>query len=102
MPVDGVRARSADSHLRGPRALRSAPNGNLLTANGDEVNADAMHVSEIAEFTRWGEFVREYNVDANPGGSFGIDTVLGESRGFNYAAIDDVPNSLTLSRLDRR
>lgn len=59
-----------------------------------------LHPSGIVEFTRWGEFVREYNVDASQGGSFGIDTVLGESRGFNDAAIDDAPNNLTVSRLD--
>ncbi len=92
----------ADAHLRGPLALRFAPNGNLLAANGDAVNADVLHPSEIVEFTRWGRFVREYNVDASQGGAFGIDTVLGESRGFNYAVIDDVANSLTVTRLDPR
>jgi hypothetical protein len=53
----------ADSHLRGPLALRFAPNGHLLAANGDAVNADVLHPSEIVEFTTRGEFVREYNVD---------------------------------------
>jgi DNA-binding beta-propeller fold protein YncE len=86
----------ADSHLRGPLALRFAPNGNLLTANGDAVNMDVLHPSEIVEFTRWGEFVREYNVDASQGGAFGIDTVLGGNAVFNYAVIDDVTNSLSV------
>jgi hypothetical protein len=42
----------ADTHLRGPLALRFAPNGHLLTANGDAVNGDALHPSEIVEFTK--------------------------------------------------
>jgi DNA-binding beta-propeller fold protein YncE len=86
----------ADSHLRGPLALRFAPNGNLLTANGDAVNPDVDHPSEIVEFTRWGRFVREYNVDAAQGGAFGIDTVHDEHAGFNYAVIDDVTNTLSV------
>jgi hypothetical protein len=90
----------ADPHLRGPLALRLAPNGNLLTANGDAVLGDVLHPSEIVEFTKSGQFVREYNVDPSQGGAFGIDTVL-ESAGaaFNYAVIDDVTNSLSVYRL---
>lgn len=89
----------ADPHLRGPLALRLAPNGNLLTANGDAVNGDPLHPSEIVEFTRSGQFVREYDVDSSQGGAFGIDTVLDGSGGFNYAVIDDVTNNLSVYRL---
>jgi hypothetical protein len=32
--------------LRGPLALASAPNGNLITSNGDAVHPDANHPSE--------------------------------------------------------
>jgi hypothetical protein len=84
----------ADSHLRGPLALRLAPNGDLLTANGDAVNADPAHPSEIVEFTRWGQFVREYNVDSSEGGAFGIDT--NDGYGFNFAVVDDVTNTLSV------
>jgi DNA-binding beta-propeller fold protein YncE len=87
----------ADSHLRGPLALRFAPNGNLLAANGDAVNADVLHPSEIVEFTAWGQFVREYNVDPSQGGAFGLDTVT--EGPFDYAVIDDVSNSLSVYRL---
>jgi DNA-binding beta-propeller fold protein YncE len=87
-----------DSHLRGPLALRVAPNGNLLTANGDAVNADIAHPSEIVEFTKSGQFVREYNVDSSQGGAFGIDTA-GDSGRFNYAVVDDITNSLSVYRL---
>ena len=89
----------SDEHLRGPLALRLAPNGNLLTANGDAVNSDLLHPSEIVEFTRWGQFVREYNVDSSQGGAFGIDTVLNGSGGFNYAVIDDVTSTLSVYQL---
>jgi hypothetical protein len=89
----------SDSHLRGPLALRFAPNGDLLTANGDAVNADNLHPSEIVEFTKYGRFVREYDVDASPGGAFGLDTRSSAHATFNYAAIDDVTNSLSVYRL---
>jgi hypothetical protein len=89
----------ADSHLRGPLALKFAPNGDLLTANGDAINADATHPSEIVEFTESGQFIAEYNVDASQGGAFGIDTASGSGAAFNYAAVDDVTNSLSAFRL---
>ncbi len=88
----------ADAHLRGPLALRFAPNGHLLTTNGDAVNADPQYPSEIVEFTKSGRFVREYNVDQNQGGAFGID-VARDGDEFNYAVIDDNTNSLAVYRL---
>ncbi len=92
----------SDSHLRGPLALRFAPNGDLLTANGDAVNADPLHPSEIVEFTKYGHFVREYNVDASQGGAFGLDTQGAEHEMFNYAVIDDVTNNLSVYGLPNR
>ncbi len=92
----------AGAQLRGPLALRWAPNGDLLAANGDAVNADILHPSEIVEFTIWGQFVREYNVDASQGGAFGIDTVRDRDAHFNYAAIDDVTNSLSVVQIPTR
>jgi hypothetical protein len=86
--------------LRGPLALRLAPNGHLLAANGDAVNADVLHPSEIVEFTRHGELVRQFNVDASQGGAFGLDTQ--EHGAFNFAFIDDVANSLTVTRIEDR
>lgn len=89
----------ADSRLRGPLALRFAPNGHLLTANGDAVNGDPLHPSEIVEFTRSGRFVRAYDVDSSQGGAFGIDTVLRGEGNYNYAVVDDVTNSISVYRL---
>lgn len=100
----------ADEHLRGPLALRFAPNGDLLAANGDAVNADPLHPSEIVEFTKSGQFVRESDVDSSQGGAFGLDTVLGDGdrdrddvgAAFNYAYIDDVTNSLVVLKVPQR
>jgi hypothetical protein len=89
----------AGSQLRGPLALRLAPNGDLLTANGDAVNADTAHPSEIVEFTPSGRFVREYNVDASQGGAFGLDALVDSDGAPNYAVVDDVTNSLAVHRL---
>ena len=89
----------ADSRRRGPLALRLAPNGHLLTANGDAVNGDPLHPSEIIEFTRSGRFIRAYDVDPVQGGAFGIDTVLRGDDSYNYAVVDDVTNSISVYRL---
>jgi hypothetical protein len=86
----------AGVQLRGPLALVFAPNGNLLTANGDAVNGDPSHPSEIVEFTKSGQFLREFNVDAGQGGAFGIATVLSGTPPFNFAAVDDVPNVISV------
>ncbi len=90
----------SNPHLIGPLALRFAPNGDLLTANGDATpNADPLHPSEIVEFTRGGEFVLEYNVDAGQGGAFGLDTRADAGGGADFALIDDVTNNLLVTRL---
>jgi hypothetical protein len=43
--------------------------------------------------------VSEYNVDAGQGGAFGLDTVLAHGVAFNYPAIDDNTNSISVYRL---
>jgi len=90
----------SDPHLRGPLALRLAPNGHLLTANGDATpNADPAFPSEIIEFTKGGEFVRQFDVDASQGGAFGFDTRLDHDALYNFAWVDDVTNNLTLANV---
>jgi hypothetical protein len=84
-----------DPHLRGPLGLALAPNGDLITANGDAVNGDPTHPSGIVEFTKKGKFVVESNIDATQGGAFGI-AVRPSHRGFTFAAVDDVPNTVTV------
>jgi hypothetical protein len=77
------------AHLHGPLALASAPNGDLLTSNGDAVNPDPTHNSEIVEFTPSGSFVDELQVDSAVGAAFGIAVSNGE-----LAAVDDNTNTL--------
>jgi hypothetical protein len=88
----------SDPHLRGPLALVFSPLGTLLTANGDAVNPDPTQPSEIVEFTTAGVFVREFNIDAAEGGAFGIATATtsGVPFVFNFAAVDDVSNSVAV------
>jgi hypothetical protein len=83
-----------DDHLRGPLALAFAPNGDLITSNGDAVNPDPTQPSEIVEFTKSGEFVGQFNVDAGQGGAFGIAIALVGGDTARLAAVDDNTNSL--------
>lgn len=83
-----------NTHLRGPLGLALAPNGDLIAANGDAVNADPNHPSELIEFTPAGLFVAATSVDSSgQGGAFGIAIggVPGDAR---LAAVDDVTNTL--------
>ena len=57
-----------DPHLLGPLALALAPNGHLLTSNGEATNPDPAHPSEIVEFAKTGHFIGEYNIHHNQGG----------------------------------
>jgi len=83
-----------DDHLRGPLALVFAPNGNLVTTNGDAVNPDPTQPSEIVEFTKLGKFVSQFNVDAGQGGAFGIGITTVGSGIARLAAVDDNANDI--------
>lgn len=85
---------SNDAHLRGPLALALAPNGDLLAANGDAVNADPTQPSEIVEISQTGQFVTEFNVDAAQGGAFGLAVGQTAAGFLNLVTIDDVSNSI--------
>ena len=65
-----------------------APNGDLITANSDAVNADPNQPSELVEFTTTGQFVGQFSIDPNNGGAFGLalSSVGGKLR---IAAVDD-------------
>jgi hypothetical protein len=85
-----------DQRLRGPLGLVLSPVGTLLTANGDAVNDDPMHPSEIVEFTTKGAFIRESNIESMQGGAFGLATATspGFPIVFSFAAVDDISNSV--------
>ena len=85
------------AHLRGPLGLVLAPNGNLIAANGDAVNADPQNKqnSELVEFTPTGKFVAEFSIDPKPDGAFGI--ALSSSDGtLRFAAVNDNNNTVNV------
>jgi sugar lactone lactonase YvrE len=83
------------TRLHGPLGLTLAPNGNLITANGDAVFAGGTQ-NALIEFTPQGIFIAQYQLDAGaPGGAFGVaSTANGIS--FRFAAVDDDLNTLTV------
>ena len=85
---------SDNAHLHGPLSLVLAPNGNLITANGDAVNPDPNHPSELVEFTVQGRFVAERSVNSTgTGGAFGI-ALASSGEALRFAAVDDILNAL--------
>jgi len=88
-----------DTHLHGALGLAEAPNGHLLVTNNDGINPDPNQPSEIVEFTKWGNFVKEISVDPGQGGSFGLAVRTTEDKAI-FAAVDDVTNSLTIWTLN--
>ena len=78
-----------NEHLHGPLGLALAPNGDLITANGDAINPpDPSHNSEIVEFTPEGQFVSQFQIDPVAGSAFGlaVERRLGK---ILFAAVDD-------------
>ena len=70
--------------MRGPLSLALAPNGDLITANGDAVNANAKFPSELVEFTPKGHFIAQRSVDTSAqGGAFGL--AIDQASGDVYA-----------------
>jgi hypothetical protein len=88
-----------DSHLRGPLALALAPNGDLVTSNGDAINADVNQPSEIVEFTKDGKFIGQFNVDPAQGGAFGIAVETLSNGQARFAAVDDNANDISVYTL---
>jgi hypothetical protein len=88
-----------NAHLRGPLGLALAPNGNLITANGDAVNPDPTQTSELVEFTPKGKFVGQFWIDPNAGGAFGV-AATDQGGLLRVAAVEDVTNSLDIWTFD--
>ncbi len=82
-----------NAHLHGALAMAAAPNGHLLVTNNDGINSDPTQPSEIVEFTKQGEFVKEISVDPAQGGSFGLAVSSSHDKAI-LAAVDD--NTATL------
>ncbi len=82
-------------HLHGPLGLALAPNGDLITSQGDAVNPDPNQQSEIVEYTAQGEFVDQFSIDPAAGSAFGI-ALAPFRNGFIFAAVDDGTNMLDI------
>jgi hypothetical protein len=82
-------------HLHGPLGLTFAPDGNLISAQGDAVNAKMSKSSELVEFTPSGRFVGEFSISPrNPGGAFGVASSTGSTS--QFAAVNDITNSVEI------
>jgi hypothetical protein len=79
---------SDNVHLHGPLGMIQAPNGHLVVSNNDSVNSDPNQPSELVEFTKGGEFVKQISVDPLQGGSFGL-AVATSGGATHFAAVDD-------------
>ena len=82
-------------HLHGPLGMAKAPNGHLLVSNSDVINSNLHLPSEIVEFTKQGQFVKQLSVDPAQGGSFGLAVNVDEQTSF-FAAVNDNTGTLTI------
>ncbi len=91
----GVLVYQDSTHLHGPLGLALAPNGDLITANGDAVFAGGTQ-NALVEFTPFGKFVAQYQVDSGPAGAaFGI-AISSDPFDIRFAAVDDNQNTLEI------
>ena len=91
----GVLVYQDNTHLHGPLGLALAPNGNLITANGDAVFAGGTQ-NALVEFTQFGKFVAQYQVDPGaPGAAFGL-AITGDLFNIRFAAVNDNQNQLDI------
>jgi hypothetical protein len=81
--------------LRGPLGLVLAPNGDLLTTNGDAINGDPAQPSELIEFTPNGQFVGQLSLDPAQGAAFGLAVSI-TKQGLLVSTVNDDTNHLDL------
>jgi len=83
------------TQLHGPLGLTLAPNGNLIIANGDAVNAGGTQ-NNLVEITEQGSLVATYQLDSGaPGAAFGVASTTWQGA-VRFAAVDDDQNALTV------
>jgi hypothetical protein len=92
--VKGTLISSDSKHLHGPLGLALAPNGDLISSQGDAVNPDPNQQSEIVEFTKSGKFVSQFAVDSTVGAAFGIAVDAPSEGAVNFAAVNDTLNTV--------
>jgi hypothetical protein len=75
--------------------LALAPNGDLITANGDAVNPGGTQ-NALVEFTAFGQFVAQLQVDPGPvGAAFGL-AFQKDPDNFRFATVNDNQNTLDI------
>ncbi len=90
------------SPLRGPLGLAFAPNGHLVTTNGDAVNNDGsvpLNDSNVIEFTVGGKLVARFSIDSAVGAAFGLAFGPQRDSFVRLATADDAKNALTIYSL---
>jgi hypothetical protein len=94
--LQGILVYNDPTHLRGPLALALAPNGHLLTSNGDAINppVSPQLPSEIVEFTKDGHFIGQLSIDSVAGGAFGIAIARQTDDKTRLAAVNDDDNTI--------
>ena len=98
---DNAQSAGSNAHLRGPLGLVLAPNGDLITANGDAVNPDPTQPSELVEFTPRGKFVGQFSIDSTQGAAFGL-AVSNVGGVLRLAAVEDVTNMVDVWTFNTR
>jgi hypothetical protein len=91
-----------NAHLHGPLGLVLAPNGDLISSQGDAVNPDPNHQSEIVECTKSGKFVTEFAVDSTVGAAFGIALNVPSGGEADFAAVNDTLNTVIVYDLTEK
>jgi DNA-binding beta-propeller fold protein YncE len=93
-----------NAHLRGPLALAFAPNGHLVTSNGDAVNPPPATPpplpSQLVEFTINGQFIGQLSVDPAAGGAFGLAFGQAANAMVRFAAVNDALNTIDVLTLN--
>jgi hypothetical protein len=83
------------NHLRGPLGLVLLPNGDLMAANNDSVNANPAQPSEMIQFTKAGRFVSQFSLDPSIDGPFSM-TLTTNAGQVRFAALNDNQNTVTI------
>ena len=85
------------THLNGPLHLALAPNGDLITANNDNiVTGSSVPPSEYVEFTKSGTFVTALQIETGGGAAFGFAFQKTGHHTATFAAVDDALNNLDI------
>jgi len=93
--VKGLPVYKDSTHLHGPLGLVLAPNGHLITANGDAVNPGGTQ-NALVEFTAFGKFVAQYQVDPGAvGAAFGLAIGIDDDS-FRLAVVNDNQNTVDI------